>query len=431
MASSKKFYDSHLRDLGKSNILVFEIGESVLIPFFKTRGKRLPTNRGFTMAKTGQERNEPTASRERLIQSSIELLSEKWYGTVSVAEICRHAGFSNGLFYRYFQDKEEIFRHILEMVIEQIAAALVELPGETARERLELFAKIIFDYSQNNTTLVKVFREGQYRFFEYERRLKAVYDEALGRVMREEPSLSSYIFALGGLRFAAIRSAFHGIPVRLAVLQKILEEGMFRDYAYDPGKVFSTSITPLPLEIMPDARERILREGKTLIGKQGYFETNIHEITSAAGLSTGAFYTYFANKEAFFAELIHRVGREVRRFISINLSPSLNRLERELRGLWLFIVFLSLDRHCYGIVREAEFVLPTAVRSYYDAFVDGYREHDEAAEMIDETTEIEFMLGVAHYLGIEVIFDQSPENARSIIAEIGEFYRRGFGDKLG
>jgi len=174
-----------------------------------------------------------------------------------------------------------------------------------------------------------------------------------------------------------------------------------------------------------------LREGKILIGRQGYFETNIHEITTAAGLSTGAFYTHFANKEAFFAELIHRVGREVRRFISINLSPSLNRLERELRGLWLFIVFLSLDRHCYGIVREAEFVLPAAVRAYYGAFADGYREHDESGEMRDETTEIEFMLGIAHYLGIEVIFDQSPENARNIIAELGEFYRRGFGDRLG
>jgi len=198
------------------------------------------------MAKTEQERNEPPASKERLIQSSIELLSKKWYGTVSVAEICRHAGFSNGLFCRYFQGKEEIFRHILEMVIEQIAAALADLPGGTARERLNLFAKVIFDYSQNNTSLVKVFREGQYRFFEYERRLKAVYDEALGRVMKEKPSLSSYIFALGGLRFAAIRSAFHDIPVRLAVLQKILEEGMFSSYGYDPGKVFSTSITPLP-----------------------------------------------------------------------------------------------------------------------------------------------------------------------------------------
>ena len=382
------------------------------------------------MSKSLLDKNESLASQDRLIQSSIELLSEKWYGTVSVAEICRHAGFSNGLFYRYFQSKEEIFRYILELVIEKIATALIDLPGETVRERLESFAKNIFEFSRDNTALVKVFREGQYRFFEYERRLKAVYEEALSRVLGRKSSLSAYIFALGGLRFAAIRSAFHGIPVRLPALQKILEEGMFAGYEFASDKVFSTSITPLPLDIMPDAREKILREGKTLIGKQGYFETNIHEITTAAGLSTGAFYTYFANKEAFFAELIHRVGREVRHFISINLDPSLNRLERELRGLWLFIVFLSLDRHCYGIVREAEFVLPTAVRAYYDAFVDGYREHAESGEMNDETTEIEFMLGVAHYLGIEVIFDKSPENAMNVIGEIGEFYRRGFDEMM-
>ncbi len=379
------------------------------------------------MAKSISDKEEAPGSRDRFVFSTIELLSEKWYGTVSVAEICRHAGLSNGLFYRYFQSKEEIFKHILELVIEKIAEALSNLPGETLRERLELFAKNIFEFSRDNRSLVKVFREGQYRFFEYERRLMAVYTEALGRVTGGKVPLSSYVFALGGLRFAAIRSAFHGIPVRLPVLQRILEEGMFGQYDFDPAKVFSTSITPLPLDVMPDARERILREGKTLIGKQGYFETNIHEITTAAGLSTGAFYTYFTNKEAFFAELIHRVGREVRRFISINLDPSLNRLERELRGLWLFIVYLSLERYCYGIVREAEFVLPEAAKAYYDAFVDGYREHDESVQMIDETTEIEFMLGVAHYLGIEVIFDQSPENARTVISEIGKFYRFGYG----
>jgi len=382
------------------------------------------------MAKSLLGKNETPASRDRLVLSCIELLSEKWYGIVSVAEICRRAGFSNGLFYRYFESKEEIFRHILELVIEKIEAALADIPGETKHERLDRFTKIIFEFSRDNPAIVRVFREGQYRFFEYEQRLKAVYEEALSRVLGEKPSLSTYIFALGGLRFAATRSAFQNIPVQLPALQRILELGIMERYDVDQDKVFSTSITPLPLDVMPNARERILREGKVLFGRQGYFETNIHEITTAAGLSTGAFYTYFANKEAFFAELIHRVGREVRRFISINIAPSLNRLERELRGLWLFIVYLSLDRHCYGIVREAEFVLPAAVSAYYDAFVRGYREHSDVYGMNDEVTAIEFMLGVAHYLGIEVIFDRSPENARNVIGEIGEFYRSGFGGKL-
>lgn len=372
----------------------------------------------------------PSLTKDRLTLSAITLFSQKWYGTVSVAEICRSAGFSNGLFYRYFQDKEAIFRHILELVIQKISAEIADLPGKTTDDRLALFVQRIFDFSLKNPAIVKVFREGQYRFFEYEKRLKGVYEDALVQIFGKQPNLSTYLFALGGLRFAATRSVFHGIPTDVSSLLTILRHGLFANFDVRPAKVFSTSIIPLPLEIMPAPRERILREGKILLGKQGYYDTNIHEITSAASLSTGAFYTYFENKEAFFAELIHRVGREVRRFISLNLEDALNPLERELRGLWLFIVFLSLDRNCYGIVREAEFVLPAEVKQYYGAFVKGYRQRLQGIDLADSTTAIEFMLGIAHYLGIEVVFDHSPENAKNVISEIGEFYRHGFGSFL-
>jgi AcrR family transcriptional regulator len=376
------------------------------------------------------QRSDIQASRKRLVDSTIVLLSSKWYGTVSVAEICRHAGFSNGLFYRYFPDKEAIFRHILEIVIDGIARALADIPGDTPSQRLKQFVHTIVGFSRDNPELVRVFREGQYRFFEYERRLRAVYEEALGRAIGRRPTLAEYVFGLGGLRFSATRAAFNEVPIRLDALESILENGLFQDLEFDQEKVFSRSISPLPLQIMPDARERILREGKQLFGRQGYFETNVHEITMAAGLSTGTFYTYFETKEAFYQVLIERVGREVRRFISMNLDPALNPLERELRGLWLFMVFLSIDRYCYGIVREAEFVLPASVKAYYDSFAKGYRTRGGEQSAGDRTTEIEFMLGVAHYLGIEVIFDESPENARNIIKEIGKLYRQGFGGTI-
>ena len=372
-----------------------------------------------------------TPSKEILIASSIVLLSERWYGTVSVAEICRHAGFSNGLFYRYFPDKETIFKHILEIVIDKIADSIADLPGATAKVRLELFIERIFNFSQDNPALVKVFREGQYRYFEYERRLQAVYEDGLSRALGGAVDLPTYIFGLGGLRFSAVRSAFHGISVHIDALKKIIEEGIFPQLEFNPDRVFMTSIRPLPLEIMPNPRERILRAGKQLIGRDGYFATNVQDITAAAGLATGSFYSHFSNKEAFYAELIHRVGREVRHFISLNLDPSLNRLERELRGLWLFIVFLSLDRNCYGIVREAEFVLPAAVKAYYDAFVAGYRQRVDEKSASEGATEIEFMLGLAHYLGMDLILDQSPEEAIKVISAIGEFYRHGLGARLG
>jgi AcrR family transcriptional regulator len=377
------------------------------------------------MRKSLNEKKESLNSQERLIQAAIALFSEKWYGAVSVAEICRRSGLSNGLFYRYFRDKESIFRVILEMVIARIADSLQGVSGDSVDERLESFATIIFNFSQVNQDIVKVFREGQYRFLEYEQRLRAVYEKGYEAVFGGKPGLADYLFALGGLRFAATRAAFQEVPARLDTLISILKRGIFPDAGFDPEKVFSSSITPIPLELLPDGRERMLKEGKTLVGSQGFYETNIYEISSAAGLSTGAFYTYFESKEAFFAQLIQRVGKEVRRFISMNLSPDLNPLERELRGLWLFVVFLSLDRHCYGLVREAEFVLPRAAKEYYGSFVIGYRSHLTAPAGLDLTTTVEFLLGVAHYLGIEVVFERSPENAKNVISEIGELYRNG------
>jgi len=44
-------------------------------------------------------------TKDRLIESALESFSERWYETVSVAEICRNANLSNGVFYRYFKDK--------------------------------------------------------------------------------------------------------------------------------------------------------------------------------------------------------------------------------------------------------------------------------------------------------------------------------------
>ena len=37
-------------------------------------------------------------TEERLVAAAVGLFSRKWYGTVSVAEICRAAGLSNGVF---------------------------------------------------------------------------------------------------------------------------------------------------------------------------------------------------------------------------------------------------------------------------------------------------------------------------------------------
>jgi len=179
-----------------------------------------------------------------------------------------------------------------------------------------------------------------------------------------------------------------------------------------------------------------LRSGRRLFGEKGYFETNIHEVTSGAQLSVGAFYTHFGSKEAFYAELIGLVGHDVRAFIATNMAGTtgLNALEFELRGLWLWLVYLSMDRNCYNIVREAEFVLPATVREYYGAFAAGYKKRQaplritRTAPQLDEATAIEFLMGLAHYFGMEAAFDTSPINARALVETLGGYLAHGLSE---
>jgi AcrR family transcriptional regulator len=369
----------------------------------------------------------------RLVAAAVKLFSKKWYGTVSVAEICRAAGLSNGVYYRYFNGKEALFKVILGRILDQVREALERVEGATPRQRARHYAEAVLRFSREHPDLVSVFREGQYRYYEYERRLVGIYLRTLSAVLGQEIGLAEYLFALGGLRFCAVRSALNGSPVQLETACAILTDGLYRGLGFDPAKVFGGAATPLPVALEEGGRERLLRSGRRMFGEKGFFETNIHEVTDAAQLSVGAFYIHFKSKESFYAELIALVGHDVRAFISRNMAGTgpLNALEFELRGLWLWLVYLSIDKQCYNIVREAEFVLPDAVRDYYGAFAAGYRKRPpslratSAAPALDEATAVAYLMGIAHYFGMEAAFDDAPGDARALVETIGGYLARG------
>ena len=318
----------------------------------------------------------PATTRDALIAAARRLFARKWFVVVSVAEICREARVSNGLFYRYFRSKEEIFRLILESVLQSIGDLLSGVRGNTVEDRIRSFVRSVADYSMEHRDLVSIFREGQYRFFEYEKRLTGQYIDAVSGVLGRKAEIPEYLAVAAGLRFCAVRRAFHLTPLDYGTMTSILEGGIFRE-APEPRyeRIFDVVVRPLPISLEEGTRDRLVKAGKRLFGERGYHETNIHDITGSIDLAVGSFYTYFESKEAFFAEIIDLVGREIRGFISLNLSHDLTRLEQELQGIYLFSFFLTLDPHCYPIVREAEFVLPAAVRAYYDAFQSGYEKN--------------------------------------------------------
>ncbi len=370
----------------------------------------------------------------RIEEAAIALFSGRWYASVSIAEICRRAGLSNGVFYRYFPNKDALVHRLLEDVIGRIGAGLESVSGESADARVRSVADVIARFSAESPDLLAVFQEGQYRYYEYERRLSGMLRRALADAAGKAVGVPEYLVAVGGLRFAVARAALRGSNVSVGAIADMSARGLFPGLRWDGGKVFDIDIKPPAAATGESSRERLMGAGKRLFGERGFHAVNIHEITDAADLSVGAFYKYFDGKDSFFREQISSAGREVRRFIASNMTTGLNRLEAEMQGIHLFGTYLTIDPWCYNIVREGEFVSPATVDEYYDAFRRGYLKRGDAgmdtksrrADPAYLDSAVEYLMGVSHYYGMEAAFDGSRSNARAVVERVGDYLAKGF-----
>ena len=53
-------------------------------------------------------------SREKILQSAVQLFLGEGYEATSVNDICKHAGVSKGCFYHYFETKQVLFLSLME-----------------------------------------------------------------------------------------------------------------------------------------------------------------------------------------------------------------------------------------------------------------------------------------------------------------------------
>ena len=370
-------------------------------------------------------------TREALLESALELFSTRWYETVSVAEICRHAGLSNGVFYRYFRGKQEIFKELSERFLVSFRRDFADVSGATVSRRLERFLSIIMGAGARYRRSITVFREGQYRFPEYEKNLRALYLEALTAVYQREISESEYLYLTSGARFVTIRSLYSQLPPQVPALEQrqavqgMIETGVFRVSVGDPGRIFVRNPRRLEEPDRDRTRDHLIEAGIALFGEKGFYNVNVYEIARAAGFSVGTFYLYFASKERFLSEIVGLIGRRTRRFITINLDPGLNRLETELQGMQLFLVHFSRNRNYYEIVREAEFVVNESARQYYDRFEQGYLKGLQDTRGFDPRTVANSLLGLSHYLGIETFFSGTILDPEAVILDLGRYLSEG------
>lgn len=365
-------------------------------------------------------------ARTRLREAAIDLLSTKWFSVVSVADICRKAGLSNGLFYRYFRNKEELFTSLLKEFLQIVSEAVAGIPDGRLSEMVRGFVDVILSVTRRHRRLFSIFREGQYRHFAFEERLRTIYAEFGRRMLGRSIGIAELTYLLSGVRFVAYRSVYGHIEADPDTLVEVILHGVFVEPIRGGGeRIFNIEVVPLPIRLNETSRDRLLRSGRRLFGTNGFHDVGIHQVTAEAALSVGTFYTYFESKEAFYEEIIRQASHDVRSFINRNLTGDLRRIEYEVQGMYLFAFLLTLERSVYNLVREAEFVLPDAVRRYYDAFQNGYERNLTGTRAGDRVTIINILLGLSHYFGMELLLDQSMERATALLRELAALLHSG------
>ena len=110
--------------------------------------------------------NLPPPKRERLLRAAVEEFAQKPFNEVSINRIIHVAGIPRGSFYQYFENKTDLFQHILEYfgkkLEKTILASLDACGGDLLAAPLALFDQTIVCIRENRLEfqiLIGIFRQ--------------------------------------------------------------------------------------------------------------------------------------------------------------------------------------------------------------------------------------------------------------------------------
>jgi AcrR family transcriptional regulator len=136
-----------------------------------------------------------------------------------------------------------------------------------------------------------------------------------------------------------------------------------------------------------DRRDTLLKIGERLFSEHGYRDVSIKDITAAAGLGMGSFYTYFPTKEAFYSDILDGIEkrgvREVEKHVNSLRSP-LFRLKALFRYTILSLRSNEILRGIY--TREKRYMYPGAEERSQQGSTLFSRVESLLGEILDEGT---------------------------------------------
>ncbi|MDZ4860201.1 MAG: TetR/AcrR family transcriptional regulator [Candidatus Hydrogenedentes bacterium] len=110
------------------------------------------------LAKVPDDVSTANEAEKRLLSSALGLFSEKGYEGTSIREIIERAGVTRPVLYYYFENKEHLFRKLVESwfieLVEDMDRALSGVEG--LRQQLETVVINIFEHAERSPQVVRL-----------------------------------------------------------------------------------------------------------------------------------------------------------------------------------------------------------------------------------------------------------------------------------
>lgn len=100
----------------------------------------------------------PSQAETKLLASALSLFSEKGYEGTSIREIIEGAGVTRPVLYYYFENKEDLFRRLVEMKFADFTAEIKEVLNrlDSCKDRLKAVISRAFLLAENNPEAIRL-----------------------------------------------------------------------------------------------------------------------------------------------------------------------------------------------------------------------------------------------------------------------------------
>jgi AcrR family transcriptional regulator len=289
-------------------------------------------------------------TQQRILDAALRVFGEVGYHQCSIDMITRFAGCSRVSFYQYFSSKEDVFRHLAVQVARQLNASTDRLDPVTPdlagwqalRDWVERYAEIYARYepvfhafpaaAETDATLVGDSARTANRYMSGirsrvadttlpSRELDAVIQllrECLARTLDDVSMLRTAApdafpehVILDAYTDVVHRSLF-GLDANVNVHEHRARTTPKLPFGPVMRAAFAEDDLVATADVGGPARGALLAAAREVFVARGYHGTRVDHIVDEAGVSHGAFYRYFRNKD----ELAHLLAAQAMRTVA-------------------------------------------------------------------------------------------------------------------